>query len=225
MATRVPASTPARTAAGPAARQEAGKPARPSARERLLASANELFYSEGVQSVGIDRIIEHAGVAKASLYNTFGNKEGLVRAYLASRGDRNRHRIARALTRFRTPRERLLGVFEAQGELFTNPDYNGCAFVSASAEAGAGSAITGEADEYRGWMRGLFTDLATEAGAADPELLGRQLHLLYDGAMLSARMDRDPTASSTARAAAAALLDAALPGAAHGPAAPAPAIA
>jgi len=49
-----------------------------SPRERLLAAANELFYAEGVQTVGIDRIIEHAGVAKASLYNTFGSKEALV---------------------------------------------------------------------------------------------------------------------------------------------------
>jgi len=210
MATRVPAGS----AATPSAQREARPPARPSARERLLASANELFYSEGVQSVGIDRIIEHAGVAKASLYNTFGNKEGLVRAYLESRRDRSRKRVARALTRYRTPRERLLAVFEAQGEMFTEPDYNGCAFVSASAEAEAGSAIAGEADAYRTWMRGLLTELAAEAGAADPDLLGRQLHLLYDGAMLSARMDRDPTASSTARAAASALLDAALPAAA-----------
>ncbi|MBY8878936.1 TetR/AcrR family transcriptional regulator [Actinacidiphila acidipaludis] len=207
MASRVPAGTAARTGG----RQEAGQPARPSARERLLASANELFYSEGVQTVGIDRIIEHAGVAKASLYNTFGNKEGLVRAYLESRRQRSRNRIARALTRYREPRERLLAVFEAQGEMFTDPDYNGCAFVSASAEAGAGSAITDEADEYRAWMRGMFTELAAEAGAADPELLARQLHLLYDGAMLSARMDRDPTAAGTARAAAAVLLNATLP--------------
>ena len=207
MATRVQGGA----AAGTTARREAGQPARPSARERLLASANELFYSEGVQTVGIDRIIEHAGVAKASLYNTFGNKEGLVRAYLESRRDRTRGRIARAMTRYRTPRERLLGVFESQGEMFTDPDYNGCAFVSASAEAGADSAIAGETDEYRAWMRGMFTDLSREAGAADPELLARQLHLLYDGAMLSARMDRDPTAASTARAAAAVLLNATLP--------------
>jgi hypothetical protein len=55
----------------------------------------------------------------------------------------------------------------------------------------------------------MFTDLAKEAGVADPEALSRQLHLLYDGAGLSARMDRDPSASTTARAAATALLDAA----------------
>jgi AcrR family transcriptional regulator len=190
----------------------AAKPvARASARERLLASANELFYSEGVQTVGIDRIIEHAGVAKASLYNTFGGKEGLVRAYLESRDDRNRSRIDRALTRFRTPRERLLGVFEAQGELFTDPEFNGCAFVAASSENRHSGTVQEVSGVYRGWVRTLFTDLAAEAGAADPESLARQLHILYDGATLSARMDRDPSAATTARAAAAALLDAALP--------------
>jgi len=55
----------------------------------------------------------------------------------------------------------------------------------------------------------MFTDLAKEAGVADPDTLARQLHLPYDGAGLSARMDRDPSASSTARAAATALVDAA----------------
>jgi AcrR family transcriptional regulator len=183
--------------------------AKPSARERLLAAADELFYLEGVQTVGIDRIVEHAGVAKASLYNTFGSKEGLVRAYLECRHASTSERINRAMARFRTPRERLLGVFDAQGELFTDPTFNGCAFVSASAEAAHDSAIEHAADEYRAWVRTMFTDLAEEAGVADPDTLARQLHLLYDGAGLSARMDRDPSASTTARAAATALFDAA----------------
>ena len=58
---------------------------KPTPRERLLQAASELFYAEGVQSVGIDRVIERAGVAKASLYSTFGSKEQLVCAYLNSR--------------------------------------------------------------------------------------------------------------------------------------------
>jgi AcrR family transcriptional regulator len=194
--------------------------AKPSARERLLAAADELFYAEGVQSVGIDRIIEHAGVAKASLYNTFGNKEGLVRAYLEARRDANTGRIGRALTRFRTPRERLLGVFDAQGEQFTTLAFNGCAFVAASAEAPRGGTVELVSDGYRGWLRDLFADLAAQAGVTDPALLGRQLHLLYDGATLSARMDRDATAASFARDAAAVLFDAAPKTAPGAPGAP-----
>src|SRR5271155_3404423 len=109
--------------------------ARPSARERLLAAADELFYNEGVHTVGIDRIIEQAGVAKASLYNTFGSKDELIRAYLQTRHATIAGRITQSLERHDTPRERLLGVFEAQGELFTEPGYHGCAFVRASAES------------------------------------------------------------------------------------------
>jgi AcrR family transcriptional regulator len=182
---------------------------KPTARERLLAAADELFYSEGVQTVGVDRIVQKAGVAKASLYNLFHSKEELVQAYLDARTDVTRERVERALTRFRTPRERLLGVFDAQGQLFTEPDFNGCAHLTASAEAQHGSPVESAADRYRQWVRSLFTDLAREAGVADHEGLARQLHLLYDGAGVSARMDRDPTAATTARAAAAALLDAA----------------
>src|SRR5690348_10293890 len=67
----------------------------PSARERLLDAANELFYAEGVQTVGVDRVVERAGVAKATLYTLFGNKDGLVRAYLAARDAAIRERITR----------------------------------------------------------------------------------------------------------------------------------
>jgi hypothetical protein len=69
--------------------------------------------------------------------------------------------------------------------------------------------VSRAADDYRGWVRGLFTDLAREACAADPELLARQLHMILDGASLSARLDRNPAATAMARAAAETLLDAA----------------
>ena len=119
-------------------------------------------------------------------------------------------RITQALGRYGNPRDRLLGVFEAQGELFTEPGYHGCAFVSASAESHPGDRIEEAADAYRGWVRALFTDLAEQAGASDPQALARQLHLLYDGSGQAARMDHDLAAAAAARAAAATLLDAAL---------------
>jgi AcrR family transcriptional regulator len=185
-------------------------PPKASARERLLAAADDLFYREGVQSVGVDRIVQQASVAKASLYSLFGSKEELVQAYLDARHAATREHIQRVLTRFRTPRERLLGVFDAQGQLFTEPDFNGCAHMTASAEARHGSPVECATNRYRLWVRTLFTDLAREAGVADADGLARQLHLLYDGAGVSARMDRDPSAATTARAAAAALFDAAV---------------
>ncbi|WP_329113460.1 TetR/AcrR family transcriptional regulator [Streptomyces sp. NBC_01465] len=183
--------------------------AKSSARERLLAAANELFYAEGVQSVGIDRVIEHAGVAKASLYNTFGNKEQLIRAYLDTRHAGTADRITRAVAERDTPREQMLAVFESQGRQFDRPDFHGCAFIRAGAEAGPGGLVQEAADTFRAWMRELFTRLATEAGAADPEALGHQLQLLYDGAGISALMDHDSTVAATSHAAATALIAAA----------------
>ena len=183
--------------------------AKPSARERLLAAANELFYTEGVHTVGIDRVIEQAGVAKASLYNTFGSKDELVHAYLEGRHAAMVARITKAVARYDNPRDRLLGVFDAQGELFAEPGFRGCAFASASAESPS-DLVAQAADAYRGFVRGLLTDLARDAGVPDPERLGRQLHLLYDGASQSARMDHDPSAATAARAAAETLLDKAL---------------
>jgi AcrR family transcriptional regulator len=181
-----------------------------SARERLLAAANELFYAEGVQTVGIDRIIERAGVAKASLYNLFGSKEELVAAYLASRHDRTTSRLTEAIESVDDPRQKILAVFDAQAQLYQKPDFHGCAFIAASTEAPSGGLVEHAADEFRAWMRAMFTDLAEQAGAAHPSNLGRQLYFIYDGAGLAARMDHhDPAVASSARDAVEALLKAA----------------
>src|SRR5579884_1452511 len=99
-----------------------------SARERLLEAARELFYTEGVHTVGIDRVIERAGVAKASLYSTFGSKEGLVRAYLEEYHDRILARRRAAAESAPDPVSAILAVFDSMARDYQRPDYNGCAF-------------------------------------------------------------------------------------------------
>jgi AcrR family transcriptional regulator len=204
MALETTASTP------PMSKDQAERARTPSARERLLAAASDLFYAEGVQTVGIDRIVEYAGVAKASLYNLFGNKEGLVKAYLEARHDGTAGRLTAAVDRHRDPRRRILAVFEAQAQIFAQPGFRGCAFVAASAEAPRGGLIELAASEYRTWIRALFVDLAEQARAADPAELARQLQIIYDGGIIAAWMDRDPSIATSGRAAAEALLYAAL---------------
>jgi AcrR family transcriptional regulator len=199
--------------ASPTATSPTGR--KPSARERLLAAADELFYAEGVHTVGIDRIIERAGVAKASLYSCFGSKEELVRAYLEGRHEIRRKRLLAGLESFGNPRDRLLGVFDVLAELTATPSFRGCAFYNASAESVApGGAIEQVSNANRAWTRGLFTELARDAGVTDPPGLADQLMILYDGASVGARMDRRPGAAALARTVATGLLDAALPGAA-----------
>ena len=84
-----------------------------SPRERLLEAASELFYAEGIQSVGIDRVIERAGVAKASLYSTFGSKEELVRAYLDERHAKLLAWRRAAAAAVDDPVEKILAVFDS----------------------------------------------------------------------------------------------------------------
>jgi AcrR family transcriptional regulator len=178
-----------------------------SARERLLAAANALFYEEGVHTVGIDRVIERAGVAKASLYSTFGSKEELVRAYLMARAESRQQRISRRIARYDDPRDRILGIFDLLGEIIAEPSFRGCAFVNASAEGPRETKVTQVCLDSRAWIRRLFTDQARELGDADPESLGRRLALLYDGALIGASMERDRGVAADARAMAELLLD------------------
>jgi AcrR family transcriptional regulator len=184
-----------------------------SARERLLEAANDLFYAEGVHTVGIDRVIEHAGVAKASLYSAFGSKEELVRAYLERRAQTRQQRILERIATREGPRDRVLAVFDLLREIASEPRFRGCAFVNASAE---GPRTEGRARKVcldaRSWTRRLFVDLARECGAHDPERLGRSLALLYDGALVGASMEGDPAVVGEARAVAEVLLDAQAPG-------------
>lgn len=180
------------------------------ARERLLETADRLFYAEGIHTVGIDRILEESGVAKASLYKNFGSKDALVAAYLDERHERQKARIERAVERAEDPRERILAVFDAQAELFARPDFRGCAFALATAE-GRGETVAAErANAYRAYVREVFRDLAAAAGASDAAGIACQLHLLYDGAQTAARMDHDPDIALRAKAAADLLLRAAL---------------
>jgi len=186
--------------------KKAAAPERRSARERLLAAADELFYEGGIHTVGIDRVIEHAGVAKASLYDAFGSKEELIRSYLQGRHEARKARISARIASHADPRERLLGVFDALGDLFEQPNFRGCAFARAQAESRPGEGVKSACEEARDWMRGLFISLAKDAGASDPRGLARQLMLLYDGASMSAQMD-GPGAAAAARSAAALMLD------------------
>ncbi|MGF6884579.1 AcrR family transcriptional regulator [Nocardia sp. GAS34] len=182
--------------------------ARVSTRERLLAAADELFYAEGVNSVGVDQVIRKAGVARASLYNTFGSKSELVRAYLKGRHAQTRERMARELeARYRTPRERLVGIFEVQGDIFADPDFRGCAFMCASAESETSEAVEKATDEYRLWVHSLFLDLAYAAGAPASETLAEQLVVLYDGSGVSAWLDHNPAVAKVSASAAKALVD------------------
>jgi AcrR family transcriptional regulator len=181
-----------------------------SPRDRLLAAASELFYEHGVHTVGIDRIIERAGVAKASLYSTFGSKDGLVRAYLEARHEARRARVRAEIERHEDPRARLLAIFDVLASTVAQPGFRGCAFANAAAESELDSSAADITRKVRRWLLETLGELARTLGVAEPAALARQLTLLYDGALAQARLDPSPAAAKAAKDAANQLVDAAL---------------
>jgi AcrR family transcriptional regulator len=161
---------------------------RPSPRERLLAASNELFYRDGVHSTGIDAVIEKAGVAKGSLYYIFGGKDELVAAYLRGRHESWRHLVEEAQAGTDGPDEKILAIFDAIADYVSLPEFRGCPFNNAAAEAPAGEAERLAIKEYRDWLRCLFMDLAAGTGVTDCEALTDALIVLYDGALATAEI-------------------------------------
>ncbi|HEX3832688.1 MAG TPA: TetR/AcrR family transcriptional regulator, partial [Solirubrobacteraceae bacterium] len=162
----------------------------PAPRERLLAAADQLFYEEGIATVGVDRILKQSDVARASLYSTYGSKDELIRAYLEARSQGWQALVAEVLpVRWDSARDRILGIYELLTEWFGAPGYRGCPFINASAEAASSQAVETVRDHHRAWVRTLFTDLTRDAEAEDPDALAAQLVLLYDGAMVGAQLD------------------------------------
>jgi AcrR family transcriptional regulator len=156
---------------------------RPSPRERLLAACDELFYRDGVHSTGIDSVIEKAGVAKGSLYYIFGGKDELVAAYLHGRLERWQQLVEVAQADVDDPDAKILAVFDAIADYMSLPEYRGCPFHNAAAEAPAGEAQQLAIKEYRDWLRSSFRQLAAQTGVSDSEALTEALIVLYDGAL------------------------------------------
>ena len=128
----------------------------------------------------------------------------------------SKERLRAAVEAHTDPRDCLLSIFGVQAAAFARPGYHGCPFNRATAEAQPGSAAYEVPRAYRSWFRDFLRELAAAAGAPDPGLLASQIHLLYDGAMQAASLHGNAGITEASRAAAEALLDAALASQASG---------
>lgn len=180
-------------------------------RDHLVDTALALFQRHGFHATGIDRILAEAGVAKRTLYNHFKSKDELILAALRRRDETFRNQFMRAVERrARTPRGRLLALFDALEEWFASPTFAGCTFAKACAEYGArDDPIHAAAAEHKRLMTRYVRDLAAAAGAPRPEALAAALSLLIEGAVVTAHIGGSPAPARTARRAAATLLAAA----------------
>lgn len=187
-------------------------PTATSARERILNTAKDLFYEEGIRAVGIDKIIERSGVAKMTLYRHFASKDDLIVAYLEALDACHWAWLEQAMAAHPgDPRAQLLAVFDALVTKLGVPEYRGCAFSNVVTEfpdpahPGRQAALA-----HTERMRARLTGLAREAGAQDPEALGDQLLLLLDGAYVLGQKAGGALAATRARDMARVLLDAGL---------------
>ena len=184
---------------------EAGRSrfSRPTAPERVLEIASELFYGEGINTVGVDRIAAEADASKATLYAHFGNKDGLVAAYLDRRSAVSRQQFKEHLDTRADAREQLLKVFESLVDWYNRDDFRGCHFIHAGSELTdpehPALAVT---KRHRAWVKNLLQELSEALGAPEPQLLAAQLLMLYDGATIAADIDRYPEAARAAHQAA-----------------------
>ena len=181
----------------PVAKGETLEPA--ATRERILDTASRVFYEKGTLAVGVNELAADAGVSKVTLYRHFDSKEGLVAAFLRRRSDRVSAWL-REVSDGLEPRDRVLALFDALGEWFREPAFNGCALVNGAIEArGAHS----EARAIAAAHLDRHLDLLGEHG----EALARQLLLLVEGATTVAFVRNDPSAAQDARTAAEVLLE------------------
>ena len=158
-------------------------------RQRILDTAQRLFYRDGFRAVGIDTIIEEAAVAKMSLYRHFSSKDDLIVAYLEESDRQYWEWLDGAVAHLDDPQEKLVGIFETIEKLATSPECLGCTFQGTAAEfpdrdhPGHQVALA-----HKRRVQGRLAQLAGEAGLGDPDDLADQLLLLMDGAWVAARM-------------------------------------
>jgi AcrR family transcriptional regulator len=162
--------------------------AAPAASERILETAYELFSRRGIRDVGVDELIERAGVAKATLYRHFPSKDDLVVAFLQRREQRWTLEFVEAQSRLRgaTPEEQLLGIFDAFDEWFRRDDFEACSFINTLLEMRARHPAGQASIRHLQNIQALVRQLAEEGGFRDPELFARSFLVLMKGSIVSA---------------------------------------
>jgi AcrR family transcriptional regulator len=160
----------------------------PDARERILATSYDLFSRRGIRAVGVDEVIEHAGVAKATLYRHFPSKDQLVLAFLERREQRWTHELVEAGARRRgsTPEEQLLAIFDVFDEWFRRDDFEACSFINVLLEMGAPHPAGEASVRHLENVRVIVRRLADEAGIRDSDSFARSWHILMKGSIVSA---------------------------------------
>src|SRR4051812_10591187 len=175
-------------------------PAKPAMKDRILETADRLFYLQGIRAVGVDTIAAEIGISKRTLYNHFPSKDALIAAYLE-------RRFVAPRPSDKPPVEQILATFDSLERRFAAKDFRGCPFVNAVAELGSeDQSVRKIAIAFKESRRLWFRDHLVQLGVADAEGLATQLVLLVDGSIAQDLVRNDPAMARAAKQAATVLL-------------------
>ena len=158
-------------------------------RDRILDAAYPLFSRSGIRAVGVDKIVDAAGVAKMTLYRNFPSKDELAVAFLAMREERwTRAWLWEEVSRRADePGDRLLAIFDVFGEWFEREDFEGCSFINVLLEQDdIEDPVRAATVKHLANIRELIQELARDAGIEDPDAFSRQWHILMKGSIVAA---------------------------------------
>jgi AcrR family transcriptional regulator len=178
-------------------------------RDRILAAANEYFYSEGIRAVSADRLIAAAGVSKVTFYRHFPSKDDLVVAYLEGRAEVERQALEQLRAQTGNADDTLIAIARVIADISCSPGFRGCPFINAAAEfADPAHPARKAIATHRAWFASFVKDLLGELGIQDRDAVADQLIMLRDGAMVTGYLGPDPAAlADTLLAATRAVLD------------------
>ena len=166
------------------ARRRKSEPQGKLARDKVFDTAADLFYRKGVRAVGVESIVQQAGVAKISLYRSFPSKDDLVVAYLERRNADFWRQWDEAFAKYKNePHAQLRAIMTYLAGRTSKPGYRGCPFINYCAEfpepPNPGREV---AEANKREMRARFTEIAKALGAKEPKQLADSLLLLVEGA-------------------------------------------
>jgi AcrR family transcriptional regulator len=178
-------------------------------RQRLLETADRLFYAEGVRNVGIDKVIAEAGVAKMTLYTHFPSKDVLIMAVLQYREEKVLTFFAEAVARHgKRTKDKLRAFFAALKEWFESPGFRGCAFQNAAVElADPAHAGTRFVRDHKRRFTEILRGFVEESVGKLAAKLVPMVALLVEGALVTAEVSGPPHAAEVARDAALKLVE------------------
>lgn len=175
------------------------------AREEVVAVADRLFYSRGIQAVPMDELRTAAGISLKRLYSLFPSKDAIVAEVLIQRNAQWTRGLEAYAARVDSPADKILSVFDFLEEWFAEDGFRGCVFINSFGELGATApAVAAATRDHKESFQRYLAGLVFDAGA--PGYLAPQIALLAEGAQTTAGISGDSRVAGQARAAAATLL-------------------